>query len=532
MNSTLLLQSTIPFRITEFDLSLLFPSIENVDSSNFLSFYKSIDAVSINEDVLNVLLRNLLKKNKTYLQGVQSPDIAFVYNSFNAYDISGNAKKALLLLVPKVMDMGISLLSNTKETWMFRNKQHQLDRTNYIHSILGNNSSKIPYMYPVEQTLISFQGIDWLCNYGMYIFDFLKRRRDGCFVIDTLFLNKYEQQSESVPIGCKAIFELRKTGLYLVTLDYNGTRYVRKEYPFLSDGYIAIYSFHIGLKALVTICSHLTQSHLLIAAQQTHLNRTLLPDEHPLRIVLHPTDLNTINALFSSLPTLLSTPNCSQLYRIYQFTDTGFAEMIQDHVREYRYDFMRYMGEEFMPWLNLTKEEQMYPPFYTFFKWHAKIRKFADEFVNTIGQSLMNDSSTTAWLSKVYPYFRDDLGVNESIKRIVGFVYFEQVRHEMCDPEYFQYISPLFQRLRQNEKGEYYYSFENLFYIMLTITETQLEFPKMTLDCSFLMQKYPKLQRVWARFYREMQTWDSKYDSDKRLHPLLTPGKISISTGY
>jgi len=300
----------------------------------------------------------------------------------------------------------------------------------------------------------------------------------------------------------------------------------------LSDGYIALYAFFMSIRTLITVCSHLTHSHFMVSSKNTHYNRLYLPENNPLRKVLLPTELNAITGTFNAALTLLNEPNCSQFYKIYQNTDDGFKQMIKDNVEYFEYDYMNYMGCDFMPWLKLSKEEKQYSPFYTHYKWHQLIRNFSNAFVKQLKEDNLIDDDIIKWLQNIYPNYKT-YGVTESIKRIIGFMYYEQIRHTMCDPEYFNYISSTFSPTKKDCLNSYYISFDTLFYILLTITETQITLPPLTFDCSFLINKdnYKKLHNIYFKFYKDINKFNDEYDYDKKLHPLLKPRLINISTG-
>jgi hypothetical protein len=495
--------------------------LSSANQSNFMSIYETVYPVVDNNSLIK-LIRLLFNKNN-YYDVIGKLKYNFIYD---VIDINRTAMYTIINIFKNCFDI---CTHQVDKTWIVGNKCDARDRIHLFKQLLGEKY-KLPYKYPKKDTLISFNGIDWFCNYSTYIFDIMKRKKNGIYVVDTSFMNKYETKPNCMSVGCKAYFELRSSGFFLTSIKYNNVVYLRNQYKSLSDGYFALYAFYTSVVYITTINYHLVQTHLLASANIAHNTRSLLSETNPLRHVLLPTEWITIHNQMGALILLVCETNNSQLCNFSCLTDNGIKHMIKNFVVESEYAHLKRAGRDFMPWLNLTDDEKQYTPFYTLHKYHTMFRNFSDSFVNQLHNDDLIDDNVIVWLNGVFPEY-NKYGINESIKRIITNAYYMQVKHTLLSPPGFNYILPKYPPLIQRLDGHYCYDYESFINMLFIMSESSYELPKITLDCSFLIKNNVKLKAIYKQLYSDINELDSSYNADGKHNPYLKPSFIKISCG-
>jgi len=396
---------------------------------------------------------------------------------------------------------------------------------NQFKYVLDTNLNNFkPYKFP-QQSLVSFQGIDYLCNYSINILDIIERSEDGKnFVIDTTLLDKYEKKTNGFDkIGCKGYFSIVNNKLHLEYIVYAEKRYDRVSHVDDDELFITLYLFYSGILTYSTIYSHLLKSHYLVSSKISYYNNSLLPKNHPLRNIMRPTEINVQKQMLSSLKTLLSS-NYNTLSHIVMFTDIGIKDFIKDNL------YVDYMKPNFVDKLTLSEEEKQCISFKTYIKWYNIISKFSEDFVNELGENDCKNVET--WIEYVYPEYKK-FGLQQTIKKIITLVYFNQIEHQMnFNENILFYVYKNIPLIYKNNEGLYTKYINILNYISLLNVVVNINMLKMNVNLSNLIdkEKYSKLHEVYDNFYKTIIEWDENYNIDIDL-PLLKPSNINISTG-
>lgn len=494
--------------------------ITTINVNNFLNVYNQIDPIKNNYSWYNRLLRYFIAKKPTYLHILDKKDYLYIYDTLTIADLSFIIFNSYRYFFNKSL-----IFLNLNKKWSCNiapekaGEINDQDRQNYINYLIKDIDK--PQNYP--DNLITFKGIDWFVNYGLYCFDLIERECEY-FIIDTTFMNNFEMKEDCDNIGCKAYFNLTTDGFELIKIQYNCKIYNRSD---TSDNniYTALYALYASIITYVTIGSHFTQSHYLISTRITQLNRRLLDENHPIRKILLPTEFNTLQVMKNALLSLITDDSNSNLYYMFNFTDNGIKEIIKDYINKYKYDSINYVGDNFMSKLKLTDKELTYKPINSYYKWYNIIKTFSYDFTNNLSETEINQLND--WIIAVYPDSKLEKKI--IIQRIIGGMYYEQIKHKMMsNPSLLYYVPKHIPILQKDKNNKYYYTLLNQYISISTLNATQLTLPEITMDLSFLIDN-DKLKKIYKKFYDDINTLDLSWLCEDI--QLIKPDDIDISTG-
>jgi len=278
----------------------------------------------------------------------------------------------------------------------------------------------------------------------------------------------------------------------------------------------------------VTVCSHATKSHYLVGANLTDKSSTYLSLDNPIRQVLLPTELNSINGFSLALLFLLST---NQLFTYtFSYTNNGLIYMINDYVMNIQLK-RQIFEDDMLPNLHLSYEEKCLYPLSSYNTYFKLYDNFAERYVNEFLSSKHNTfyDETNCWLNEL-GYSTTEQN-KYALKTVIRSAFFTQIQHQMMSNDSIIYISSKFPSNIMQSK------YDNVFYVDL---ETQLSVSFMfkqasskiipiTKNMSFLVDD-KHLKRIVHEFYQELQHLDKHYP--KTFIKNLKPSFISSSTGY
>ena len=433
----------------------------------------------------------------------------------------------------------------------FEDIPRQLQFINYMYG------AEFATLRPVDfpDTFVSFEGISYFINTSD-VLDLLKREPStGDFIIDTRELNSYELKPGLRKIGGIGYLKLFKTGFQLYKVVYEDQEYWMEEEEKEEEKEekekeekeekekkrkIALYCFYCGVKTYMTITSHLIDSHVIVSAKTTFMTRKYLPSDDPIRRVLLPTEINTLNSAGRALPTLLRKDFC--IHNIFSFTFRGLKALIKEHlhlhvnVLQNQTLYRKYMhNDTFLPWLQLKEVELTYLPFSDIYTLFTEISRFVNAFVDTYEEihGIEQLKNGDEWLQELMPYGTATTTKKEKIekiKSIIGYMYFLQVRHALMSNNTITYISNNFPSVipESLEQNKTFYTLTQQFEQFIISAGTSLKWIGMNLDVSnlFILQKEKdaELKNIWQLFYQNMNTLQIQ-------NPLIDPTEISISTG-
>jgi hypothetical protein len=253
--------------------------------------------------------------------------------------------------------------------------------------------------------------IAWCCN-RFDIYDLIRRDKDtGYFVIDTMYVNDYEQTRTIPRRGAVAYLELTNESGF-VCVGWSGSE----------DDMEGAKVFVDMIIRYMTVLSHAVRSHSLVGGGVTHstgLNLTEMND--PLRRVLLPTEIGTLNGVGRAATWLMSKYGVFNLTT--GFTYAGLQLMISDYMQTK--PRMRYIstfgGKQFAPELNLSDEEAGCSPFRELIEWHDHCRALGERAVK---QTSMSDDVLRRWVSDA------GFGTSPAVD-LVAAVYMNLVVHNM-----------------------------------------------------------------------------------------------------
>ena len=278
----------------------------------------------------------------------------------------------------------------------------------------------------------------------------------------------------------------------------------------------------------MTVCSHATKSHYLVGANLTDKSSTYLSLDNPIRQVLLPTELNSINGFSLALLFLLST---NQLFTYtFSYTNNGLIYMINDYVMNIQLK-RQIFEDDMLPNLHLSYEEKCLYPLSSYNTYFKLYDNFAERYVNEFLSSKHNTfyDETNCWLNEL-GYSTTEQN-KYALKTVIRSAFFTQIQHQMMSNDSIIYISSKFPSNIMQSK------YDNVFYVDL---ETQLSVSFMfkqasskiipiTKNMSFLVDD-KHLKRIVHEFYQELQHLDKHYP--KTFIKNLKPSFISSSTGY
>ena len=412
----------------------------------------------------------------------------------------------------------------------FQNNEKQKAFIDYIYG--GDFAKELkPCNFP--ETFISFEGLSYFIN-TIDVFDFIQRER-AVFSIDTNILNIYERKPGLRKIGGKGYLTLDKDGFRLFKLVYEGQEYFSGNDTEAAK--IALYCFYCGIKTYMTVTSHLIDTHIINSSRTTSATREYLHPDNPLRILLLPTEINTLNCSGRAVSTLLRKD--FGIHSIFSFTFDGLKALLKDHLQQHRTrnDCIKYMHSTFLSWLELSELELTYLPFRDLNRLFMEIKMFVETFIDKYDEIYGIETIEEEWVAAVLLSFENNnkMSKKEKVKCIVGYMYFLQVRHALMSNSHITYISNMYASVipEKIDGDKSFYTLSQQFEQFIISSGTSLKWFPMNLDVSRLLlmnnnddKKNLELKQIWETFYTK---WNALEDEIQ--NPLLKPSEISISTG-
>lgn len=493
--------------------------VNETHTENILMQFQKIEEEQTESTFLTVLLRSFATPTHHLLEDTQSEDyLNMIIKGLTLKDVA-------FVLSSKILYIFVHAIKWTGNDFHFKNAQ---DMHHFINYLYGSDFGRIkPADFPDE--FISFEGINYFVT-NTDCFDLLKKKEESgllsIFIIDTTILNTYELKPGLRKIGGRGKFQLQQDGFHLIQLEYEDQEYLYMNCP-SEKCKIALYSFYCGIKSFITITSHLINTHILISAKTTSTTRKYLAPADPLRILLLPTELNTLNSAGRAIPTLLRKDFC--IHHIFSFTFDGLKTLIRDYLqnRNESSEYTKYMSGGFMTWLDLSESELSCPPFRDVYLLFNEISSFVEAFVDKYEEIFgMDHFALDLWCEALLP--SATMPKTEKIKCIVGYMYFLQIRHALMSNNCLTYISnnyPSVIPLDSAEAERTFYTVTQQFEQFIISSGTSLKWITMKLNLSNLLQNKDKeLKVIFDTFYNRLQ-------EIQITNPLLQPCEIGISTG-
>ena len=429
----------------------------------------------------------------------------------------------------------------------------------------------------------SFERMDFIVNECIMVFDIMTRG-DGdeptsSFVLDTQHLDKYEIKREYPKLGVLAHFRLTsQKGLRMYKFTYQGKTFRRTNEEEDEECQFALHAMWMGILQYATICSHLLQSHLMIALRTANINRAVFgqlddddgdddrreqKNKNPLFQLLYMFDANVWNVTAEALFTLLNP--VSAVTNCFSFTNDGIIQMMNDYYGKYQYQYVTYCGKEVFPNLHLTKKEKARYPFRTYDRYRALFRRFSTDFVDGLFHDSRwleeNEEVVFDWIDRMYHHhpcaptatattttttIRNRGTYRKALIDILGALYFEQIQHRMLDNPNILYLllrfpNVYFRESSSSRKNEVVV--DAAFYqIIYVFYKTNCTLVPLTKKMSFFTDyrhrrhDWKKLKKCFDVLHSQIMQLErefcAKSGKGNRHVLLLQPSKISLSTGY